>query len=74
MEIFEESTVVEKIIPNEKTKASHEAEFQLFLKHFKYVVRHECDEPEADVASHFYYELYIASIFYNAFLNTLASE
>lgn len=45
-----------------------------FIKHFKFVTRHEASEPEKDWAQNYFYELYIGSIFYNAFLNSVACE
>lgn len=45
-----------------------------FLKHFKHVNRHESTEPEKDYAQHYFYELYIGSIFYNALLQNSACE
>lgn len=45
-----------------------------FLKNFKYVSRHESLEPDRDYAQHYFYELYLSSIFYNALLNNAACE
>lgn len=45
-----------------------------FLESFKYVVRHDAEEPEMNHASHFFYEFYVATAFYNAILNNIASE
>lgn len=45
-----------------------------FFKHFKYLVRHEASEPDLEYAKHYFYELYLGSIFYNAFLHNNASE
>lgn len=45
-----------------------------FLKNFKYVSRHESEEPDREYAQHYFYELYIGSIFYNALLNNSACE
>ena len=45
-----------------------------FMKHFKHLTKYDCEEPDKDIAGHFYYELYIGSLFYNAFLHNMASE
>ena len=45
-----------------------------FLDNFKYIVKHDAEEPEMNHASHFFYEFYIATAFYNAILNNIASE
>jgi len=45
-----------------------------FLKQFKYVTRHEAVEPDLEFSKQYFYELYVTSIFYNAFLNNNASE
>lgn len=45
-----------------------------FLKSFKYVVKHDAEEPDLSHASHFFYEFYINAMFYHAMLNNIASE
>jgi F-type H+-transporting ATPase subunit gamma len=45
-----------------------------FMKNFKYLVRHEATEPDLEYAKHYFYELYVGSTFYNAFLHNIASE
>jgi F-type H+-transporting ATPase subunit gamma len=45
-----------------------------FLNTFKYVVKHDAEEPELNHASHFFYEFYLNATFYNAMLNNIASE
>jgi len=45
-----------------------------FIKQFKYVTRHEAVEPDLEYSKQYFFELYIGSIFYNAFLNNNASE
>lgn len=45
-----------------------------FLKSFKYVVKHDAEEPDLSHASHFFYEFYVNTMFYNALLNNIASE
>jgi len=45
-----------------------------FAKQFKFVVRHEVEEPEKDYAMHYFYELYVGSIFYNSMLHSFACE
>lgn len=45
-----------------------------FLQQFKYVVRHETTEPETDWANHYFYDLYVSSQVYHAFLQNIASE
>lgn len=47
---------------------------KVFLKHFKYVTRHETEEPEKDFSGNFYYELYSSSLFYHALLHSAAVE
>lgn len=41
---------------------------------FKYVVKHDAEEPEMNHAAHFFFEFYMATSFYNALLNNIASE
>jgi hypothetical protein len=41
MEIFEERTVVQNILPPAKTKAEHQSDFDLFLNHFKLILEHQ---------------------------------
>ena len=36
--------------------------------------RHESVEPDLDYSKHYFYELYVASIVFNAFLNNSVSE
>jgi len=38
------------------------------------VTRHEATEPDLEYAKQYFYELYVGSIFYNAFLNNNAAE
>ena len=45
-----------------------------FLKSFKYVVKHDAEEPDLSHASHFFYEFYVNTMFYNALLNNIACE
>lgn len=45
-----------------------------FLKSFRYVVKHDAEEPDLSHASHFFYEFYVNTMFYNALLNNTASE
>lgn len=45
-----------------------------FMKHFKFLVRHEATEPDLEYAKHHFYELYSGSIFYNALLHNNTSE
>lgn len=45
-----------------------------FLKSFKYVVKHDAEEPDLSHAAHFFYEFYVNTMFYNALLNNIASE
>lgn len=45
-----------------------------FMRHFKYVVRHDASEPDLEYAKHYFYELYLGSIMYNALLHSVASE
>lgn len=45
-----------------------------FLRSFKYVVKHDAEEPDLSHASHFFYEFYVNTMFYNALLNNTASE
>lgn len=45
-----------------------------FLKSFKYVVKHDAEEPDLSHASSFFYEFYANTMFYNAILNNIASE
>lgn len=45
-----------------------------FLKSFKYVVKHDAEEPDLVHAAQFFYEFYINSMFYHAMLNSTASE
>lgn len=47
---------------------------KFFLKNFKYLSRHDSSEPEKDFAQHYFYELYLGSIFYNALLHNNACE
>lgn len=47
---------------------------ETFLKQFKYITRHEATEPDLEYSKNYFYDLYLASIFYNAFLNGNASE
>ncbi len=45
-----------------------------FIKSFKYVVKHDAEEPDLSHASQFFYEFYVNTMFYNAMLNNIASE
>jgi len=45
-----------------------------FLQQFKYVVKHDTEEPDKDFSKHYYYELYLSTQFYHAFLQNAASE
>lgn len=45
-----------------------------FLKSFRYVVKHDAEEPDLSHAAQFFYEFYVNTIFYNALLNNIASE
>lgn len=45
-----------------------------FLQQFKYVVRHDTEEPDKDFSKFYYYELYVASQLYHALLQNAASE
>jgi F-type H+-transporting ATPase subunit gamma len=45
-----------------------------FIKSFKYVVKHDAEEPDLVHAAHFFYEFYVNTMFYNALLNNIASE
>jgi len=45
-----------------------------FLQQFKYVVKHDTEEPDKDFSKHYYYELYVASQVYHALLQNAASE
>jgi len=45
-----------------------------FLQQFKYIVRHDTEEPDKDFSKHYYYELYVATQLYHALLQNAASE
>jgi F-type H+-transporting ATPase subunit gamma len=45
-----------------------------FLQQFKYIVRHDTEEPDKDFSKHYYYELYVATQVYHALLQNAASE
>jgi len=45
-----------------------------FLQQFKYIVRHDTEEPDKDFSKHYYYELYVATSLYHALLHNAASE
>ena len=45
-----------------------------FMKSFKYVVKHDAEEPDLVHAAQFFYEFYVNSLFYHAMLNATASE
>jgi len=45
-----------------------------FLQQFKYVVRHDTEEPDKDFSKFYYYELYVVSQLYHALLQNAASE
>lgn len=45
-----------------------------FLKNFKLVVKHDTSEPETEFAAQYFYDFYVATAFYNAILNNIASE
>ena len=45
-----------------------------FLNTFKYIVKHDPEESEIGPTSQFFYEFYLASAFYHAILNNIASE
>ena len=45
-----------------------------FLKSFKYVVKHDAEEPDLVHAAQFFYEFYLNTMFYHAMLNNIASE
>lgn len=45
-----------------------------FLAQFKHVTKHDSSEPDKDYAKHYFYELYLGSQIYRAFLNSSATE
>lgn len=45
-----------------------------FMKSFKYVVKHDAEEPDLVHAAQFFYEFYVNTMFYHAMLNNIASE
>lgn len=45
-----------------------------FLSQFKYVVKHDAEEPDLNYAAHFFYEFYLNSTLYTSMLNNIASE
>jgi len=45
-----------------------------FLQQFKYIVRHDTEEPDKDFSKHYYYEFYVATSLYHALLQNAASE
>jgi len=45
-----------------------------FLTQFKYIVRHDTEEPDKDFSKHYYYELYVATQLYHALLQNATSE
>lgn len=45
-----------------------------FLKLFKLVFKHKITHPGPQYSSHYFYDFYVCSAFYNALLNNLASE
>lgn len=45
-----------------------------FLKQFRLIVKHDTSEPEGEFASQYFYDFYVATAFYNAILNNIASE
>lgn len=45
-----------------------------FLQQFKYIVRHDTEEPDKDFSKHYYFELYVATSLYHAVLQNAASE
>lgn len=45
-----------------------------FTKQFRLLVKHDTSEPEAEFGSQHFYDFYVASAFYNAILNSIASE
>ncbi len=47
---------------------------KVFLNTFKFVVKHDTEEPEKDWSKVYFYEFYVAAKLYNAILNNLASE
>lgn len=44
------------------------------MKSFRYVVKHDAEEPDLSHAANFFYEFYINALFYNSYLNNIASE
>jgi F-type H+-transporting ATPase subunit gamma len=47
---------------------------KVFLKHFKYLTRHETEEPEKEFSGPFFFELYSSSLVYHALLHSAAVE
>lgn len=47
---------------------------KVFLQHFKYLTRHETQEPEKGFSGPFYFELYSSSLVYHALLHSAAVE
>lgn len=45
-----------------------------FFQQFKYVVRHDTEEPDRDFSKQYYYDLYVTSQVYHALLQNAASE
>jgi len=45
-----------------------------FIQQFKYVVRHDTEEPDRDFSKHYYYDLYVATQLYHCLLQNAASE
>jgi len=45
-----------------------------FDETYKHMVGYEAEEPTKDYSTPYYYELYTSSIFYNAFINSIAAE
>jgi len=45
-----------------------------FINQFKYVTRHDTEEPEKDFSKHYFFELYTSGQLYNSLLHNAASE
>jgi F-type H+-transporting ATPase subunit gamma len=45
-----------------------------FMNTFKYVIRHDTEDVSITATSEFFYEFYVATRFYHAILNNIASE
>lgn len=45
-----------------------------FYEAYKNMVKYEAEEPDKTYSTQYYYELYTSSIFYHAFINSIAAE